>query len=298
MRFHKLYKPNKEFRERTRAAFLAAFREKFPAGRSVVSPAFAYFMRGLAAGVAGVVVFMSASVYADQTNVGPDNFLYPLKRSQEWLNLTLTDAAERPALHLKLAERRLGEIQSVREDHPQSQRIVGLTAELRDEVQRSLPTIENFDVEEVKAIKGGAVETSSSSDRGVTEPIRKKSSGEENKPAASEQIGVPAVVPSEGGSAVPSVKRGDRGSRDIREVPEPVRSRVDDPPSDIYKEIQATTRGKSGDSGSSSNENKRVLICQSWKNLLESELEEVHEVVAEHPNFSQSLRERCPLPGD
>lgn len=293
MRFNKLYKPNKEFHERTRTVFLAAFREKFPAGRPAVSPSFAYFMRGLAVGISGILVFMSASVYADQQNVGPDNILYPLKRSQEWLNLTLSSEVERPAFHLKLAERRLQEIQSVREGNPQSPRIVGLTAELREEVKRSLPTIENFDVDQAGVIHNGDAGTSSSSTE-TTEAAGGTSEEKDNegKFVAPSQSQPPAAAVSSGsGPAVFPAKNNDL--RDVRTGATSTKLRIDAPLSGIRAETSTSDRGKSGDSALPSAEKKRARICLSWKNLLESEFEEVRAVVADRPDFSQSFKEQC-----
>lgn len=142
MKFKDLYKPSPEAFERMRRVFLLAYREKFPS--AVASPwRFGYFVRGLATSAGVIVIFFGLVAYADERNVGPENILYPLKRSQEFLLLNLSNENDKPALHLKFAERRLDEIEHIRESAPENPRIEALTNDLRKEVKNSLNSIRN-----------------------------------------------------------------------------------------------------------------------------------------------------------
>jgi len=137
-----IYKSNKEFKERTKLLFLSATREKFGVFHARPTSAFKYFIRGLASGIAVMLLLISAATYADQTNVGTGNILYPLKRSQEAIKVAFTNQEEKPALHLKLAKRRLDEIKEVKSKNPASPRVAGLVADLKNEVNNSYKTIQ------------------------------------------------------------------------------------------------------------------------------------------------------------
>ncbi|KKW46118.1 MAG: hypothetical protein A3A43_02765 [Candidatus Liptonbacteria bacterium RIFCSPLOWO2_01_FULL_56_20] len=142
MKFYNHFPTPKRTRERVRGIFLSAYTEKFP--MAAVPPhgmKWRYFVRGLATGMAAVIVFVGAGVYADQTNVGPQDILYPLKRSTEALSVTLADDADKPALHLKLAERRLDEIKKVEQTDPESDTLAGLKQDLKKEIEYSLSAI-------------------------------------------------------------------------------------------------------------------------------------------------------------
>lgn len=147
MNFKNPYKPNKEFRDRTKHTFLSEFHKKFPAGGPVPLYAFRYFIRGLATGVAIMILLGAGATYADQKNVGPNNILYPLKRTQETIKLALTKEENKPAAHLKLAERRIEEIRAVRKENPESPKIEKLTQDLQKEVAISFKTLEVIKIE-------------------------------------------------------------------------------------------------------------------------------------------------------
>ena len=147
--FQKLLKPSHDFVRRTGFLFLSAFSQRFGRDLGPATPkVFRYFLRGLASGVALMLVITSSAAYADQKNVGPDNLLYPLKRAQEVVNLTLSNAEEKPVLHLKLAERRLEEIEEVKQKDPSSGKISGLSDDLRKELRNSAGALNGNEVQE------------------------------------------------------------------------------------------------------------------------------------------------------
>lgn len=147
MKLLEYLKPNPEFIEKTKEIFLSEFRAQFPERNRSSYFAFKYFIRGMALGV-GLMVFISgASVYADQKNVGVDNFLYPLKRSYEAINLAFTNKSEEPALQLKLAERRLHEIEEAEKTNPQDPKINELLVDFKRSVSSSLAALNGNDAE-------------------------------------------------------------------------------------------------------------------------------------------------------
>lgn len=141
MKLHR-EKPSPEFVERARRMFLAAYEARFSASRPAVS-GFKYFLRGAAAGIAFMLTISGAAVYADEKNVGPESLLYPLKRSREAVSLALTGEAERPTLHLKFAERRLAELETVKMKNPESPQAARLAADLKDEFQNSFSAFQD-----------------------------------------------------------------------------------------------------------------------------------------------------------
>lgn len=137
-----IYKSNKEFKERTKLLFLSSAREKFGTLQARPSSAFKYFIRGVASGVAFMLLLVSAATYADQTNVGTGNILYPLKRSQEAIKVAFAKQEEKPALHLELAKRRLDEIKEVKSKDPASSKVASLVTDLKNEISNSYETIQ------------------------------------------------------------------------------------------------------------------------------------------------------------
>lgn len=152
--------PQAEFVARTEARFLSAYREQFPHARRPRTRGIVNFARGFAAGIALMAVVSGVAAYADQNNVGPESFLYPLKRSHEAVNITLANDEEKPALHLKFAERRLAEIQQVKTEAPQSPRVAQLTKDLEREVEASLAVLGTNEEKTVKEEKQAEVKTS------------------------------------------------------------------------------------------------------------------------------------------
>ncbi|MBI2033851.1 MAG: hypothetical protein HYT13_02005 [Candidatus Liptonbacteria bacterium] len=151
--FQKLLKPSPDFVRRTGFLFLSAFSQKFSRDSKPEPSAFRYFVRGLASGVALMLIISGGAAYADQRNVGPDNLLYPLKRAQELINLTLSNAEEKPVLHLKLAERRLEEIEEVKQKDPLSGKIFGLSDDLREELHNSVGALNGDEIEDIQVEK-------------------------------------------------------------------------------------------------------------------------------------------------
>ncbi len=138
------FSPSKEFKERTKARFLAAFDARYPTPLRPRTSEFVLAIRALAIvlGIAAVALG-SATVYADTQNVPADNPLYPLKRLGESVQLTLTVPAAKPQLEATLAARRAGEITDLAERHPSSTLLPNLAQDLANAVTASLGGTEN-----------------------------------------------------------------------------------------------------------------------------------------------------------
>lgn len=98
-----------------RQAFLAAYDQKFGA---VAEPSFRFAFAMRMAGGAFVVllgIVGSASVYANAENVPAESPLYSLKRLNESMRLVLASEEDRPHLELELIERRVKEIDALKE---------------------------------------------------------------------------------------------------------------------------------------------------------------------------------------
>ncbi len=153
----RLLRPSRAFVARARIRYLSAYQERYPQAHPQAVPVFRYFSRGLVVGVAVAVLVGGASTYAEQKNVDPTSPLYPLKRSSEAIQLVLTTTAERPALHAKLAERRLGEAEAIRAADPSSLRTAALAVEFRDEMLQSLETMNQIELTSAAMTGNGMV---------------------------------------------------------------------------------------------------------------------------------------------
>lgn len=142
MNLKNIYKPDQKFKAETKSLFLANFSEKF-ANYPKASFAFKYFIRGVGVGVSFAIILSFTAIYADQRNVGPESVLYGFKRSQEAVNLTLSNEEEKPEAHAKLAERRLNEIKAIQNKDPKSPLITGLKNDLAREVKSSIQTLKS-----------------------------------------------------------------------------------------------------------------------------------------------------------
>lgn len=136
--------PSEDFVQKTRIAFLSAFDKSLESRARGRRPA-SYFLRGLATGVASVLVLISGAVYAEQRDVSADSFLYPLKRSYEAVSFSVVSRDDRPALHLEYAERRLLELEDLKSRDATNKQIIPLTADFKKELELSMAV---FDDEE------------------------------------------------------------------------------------------------------------------------------------------------------
>ncbi len=248
-------KPTKEFTEDTKIVFLHAFKEKFP--RAAHSPVgvFLYFVRGMATGLALMIILGGASVYADQKNVGPENILYPLKRSQELLSLVLTNKEERPELHLKFAERRLHEVSEIRKNNPENPKIQNLVKDLRDEVKNSFAAIGN-----------GSDEATNETESDVKPKIKTKDSSKKSEGIEfSLEAPAPAATPSASSGKFRDENEGENEGNKKR---------------DLGKK---TLR-----------QNQKIIpICHSFKGIIEDGGEDIRELIEEHPEFLEKFKRKC-----
>lgn len=136
--------PSKEFKEKAKGRFLAAFDAHYPVPARPRPSEFILAMRALAIVLGCVaVIFGGASVYADTTNVPADNILYPLKRLTESVQLVLTVPSARPQLEATFAAQRAVEISDLAERHPSSTLIPHLENDLNVAVNASIKGAEN-----------------------------------------------------------------------------------------------------------------------------------------------------------
>ncbi len=134
--------PRKEFIEKGREQFLAAFDASALATERMERTAgMAMFFKIGVVAMAVVCVAAGMSVYADTANVSATNPLYPLKRLSENIQLTFTPASQKPRLEATFAVRRVKEIDALRASHPTSTLIPALTDDLDSEISSSLAAI-------------------------------------------------------------------------------------------------------------------------------------------------------------
>ena len=115
MRFNTLIKrirketePNPDFAHHAKERYLALYEAVFPAKNS---PWKVYLMRAASVAAACMVVLGTASVYADQSNVGVQSPLYPLKRVSESVRFAVSSDEKKQELQTELAVRRVEEVE-------------------------------------------------------------------------------------------------------------------------------------------------------------------------------------------
>lgn len=296
-------KPNKEFSEDTKIVFLGAFKEKFPHAARLPVRVFLYFVRGMATGLAVMIILGGASVYADQKNVGPENVLYPLKRSQELLNLVLTNEEERPELHLKFAERRLHEVSEIRKNNPESPKISGLVKDLEAEMKNSLAAIGNGETEEVfKFEEEREIQKPESESTGEKE----REKGLEKDGEARERSQAARVATATVGSAMPAApssaeekKTEEKSGVEARlQVVGVQTSTVSSGMPVAPRAAEKKSEERIGESEviprlSRKIPPKFVPICHSFNSLIESREKGVAKIIAENPGFLQKFERKC-----
>ncbi len=250
MDIKKLSKPNPEFKEKTKILFLSAVREEFGETKNSPSLAFRYFIRGAASGVALMLILGTAATYADQKNVGPENILYPLKRTQEAVKVAFTKEEEKSEFHLELAERRLNEIKEIRNKQPQSPRVVELTQDLKKEVENSFGATKNGGIEALPLIK--------------------------EAPIARVATTVTPTLPVTGLSA-PARTKTSQGEFFMEAVEDEIR-----------KTIHTTSLIKQNRP-----DPKKVVICESWRSLLENDDLAMKYVLNESPKILERFNRKC-----
>lgn len=217
------FSPTKEFKEKAKARFLAAFDARYPAPPPVFArpraPEFILAMRALVIVLAiAAVVIGGASVYADTANVPADNPLYPLKRLDESVQLTLTVPAAKPQLEATLAARRANEIIDLAERHPTSTLLPRLANDLTNAVSASLSGAEN-ETKHAPAISSSAAPTSAST--GTLAPRNVPAEGRVPRFATSTVITPHASTT----FSAPARRIGERSGDGVRDppfVPEPL----------------------------------------------------------------------------
>jgi Domain of unknown function (DUF5667) len=137
-------RPRKEFIERGRERFLAAFDASPLAARADGARGSRVTMFAkLGVGIVAVLcVATGFSVYADTANVSATSPLYPWKRLSENVQLALTiSASQKAQLQATFAVRRAQEIQTLQETQPSSTLIPRLTQDLDSDISNSLSAV-------------------------------------------------------------------------------------------------------------------------------------------------------------
>ncbi|MEK9173624.1 MAG: DUF5667 domain-containing protein [Patescibacteria group bacterium] len=187
MNLKNIYKPDREFKAKTKNLFLAKFTEKFGTFPRT-SFAFKYFARGIGVGVSFAFILGVTAIYADGRNVGPENILYGFKRSQEAVSITFSRDEEKSKAHVRFAERRLNEIKEIQGKNPESPLIMNLKNDLAREIKSSVKTLKSkkdLKFTEKEEVSLGT-DTASPTEGGI-EVSRTNKSGTETPPAKSIQ---------------------------------------------------------------------------------------------------------------
>jgi hypothetical protein len=254
---------DKETDTKIKSVYLQAFREKYG---NALKPnlafafRFRYFVRGAGAGIAFMLIFFAFSTYADQQNVGAGSILYPLKRSQESVRMSLTGAASQPALHLEFAQRRLAEIKDVKSKDPQNPQIKTLNNDLKKEITESIATIQEDVIEATNSIRDIQSGSAASAPNPVAVPIL-------NIPANQITPRYPIV-----------------STASINQVSPPKSPENYNPGGQIN--FEKSDHEKEADK-------KRADICESWTEIIESEEGGVREAISNEPSFVTHFNEKC-----
>ena len=278
MNFRKLYKPDKEFKERNKTIFLSAFKSRF-VGIPQRAPAFRYFIRGAAFGAALVLVLTAGATYADQKNVGATSVLYPLKRTSEAVKVAFTKESEKTEIHLELAERRLKEIKQIREKTPQSPKINSLSKELEKELQESI-----FKIEFHKNLKVEALPTRQMlPDATMKGEIEKKNEHQK----------------SQGASSVP-IPSSTSSGQVIIDDSKPIEMEAEDDQNkgDSRKDVKDELKRREEKSPqlklfSNLLDERQTNACKFWKEIIEEEDFAVTDLVSKTPEITEKFIENC-----
>ena len=255
----KSFKPDQDFKERTKRLFLAAYRDQFPGIDPAVSFGFRfrYFVRGAGAGVAVMLILSGAAVYADQKDVGPENVLYSLKRSSEYVNLAFTSDAEKPTAHLSLANRRLKEIESLEEKNPESPKVAILKNDLELEITNSFKSV-NFE-DSVKDDVPQPLLTKEVEDKNIQTPVEAPRATQPSNNQDDKKEATSAKMQVRGFSAPTA----------------PVQAIT--PETDLLKNL-------------TKNEKE---FCESWSSLLDSKEKTIFETTKKYKEVWEKIKKQC-----
>jgi len=140
--------PDETFIKKTKSRFLAAFDAYY--GTRVVH-GYSATAKVFATVLAAIAIVASASVYADTSNVAPDNSLYSFKRLSERVQLQLTPAARKPQLQATFAIRRMDEISDLQARKPSSTALSALNDDLNAAVNASVSDQASLDAQKGKS---------------------------------------------------------------------------------------------------------------------------------------------------
>ncbi len=269
MNFKNFYKPNKEFKEKTKLLFLSAAQGKFGIAKSGPSPAFKYFIRGVSAGVAVMILLTSAATYADETNVGPNNIFYSLKRAQEAVKTAFTKNEEKPTRHLELAERRLEEIKSIQEGNPESPKISDLSEDFEQEIENSLGAFEKVETE--SKIK----KESESQLKIQKDAANKKSEDKKEKKKNKKDDSPPSLQSFGASSAIENKEKSDGEEEDNR------------------KENKEEVSGSNFIESKNYPLESKTSFCNSWLEILKKGEKTVNRITENDSELINRFNEKC-----
>lgn len=132
------FAPDEAVRERIKAVYTASYRAYSKAVHPRSTRYRWLFARTSAAVGMSVLLFGSATVYAESANVGPSHPLYALKRTGENMQVFAASADQARTLRATFARRRMDEIGQLRHADPKHPKIVDLAKSMGEDISASL----------------------------------------------------------------------------------------------------------------------------------------------------------------
>ena len=308
MRFKKLLKPHPDFAARMKAGNLETFKEKFPEARVATRGAFIYIFRGAMGGVALMVILIGTSVYADQQNVGPSNPLYVFKRSQEAVNLFFVSDGEKPSLHLKLAERRLEELDEVTRENPKSSKVSDLTKDFREEIKNSITTFTKDDRPVSALEQKGERESRDDSEKkqniekenksGKTDSVKEKPRVDLLK--SKDRTMLSPAIPIQGNVSSSGIMLPQQNNKEVEHDGDTKEDRRDvtSTPVKGFSAPSVQSFKTEGEAEDITKEHNIARFCESWVHLTGNNADVMREIIDENPEFLVTLKQKCPNIGN
>ncbi len=283
----KKLEPDSNFIKGAKAQYLSFFESKFPTARNE-RHVFIYAFRGVSAFAAILLILGATSSYAYQKNVEPENFLYPLKISQEKIILSLTGAQEKPIAHLKLAEKRFDELQKLKIKNPESKKIAKLAENMSEELKHSSRVFEiqiktmtasenNTQTQELEKQNQTNKDLSKKQETGVKndDSVNNKDNeeGEDNEKTKSENKSLMSVPPTPGSEKIKDNSDNKETERSLEKKQQ--ETDKTDPKILLEKLI------------------KQQKACKIYEKLIKNNLPEIEKELQEHPDIIKNFEDGC-----
>lgn len=286
--YKKSLEPREKFVRDTERVFISTFKEKFPERAPSHSYVFTYLARGLATSVAVMALAITTSTYANYKNVDASNVLYPLKRLNESIRLSIASDENKSTLHLEFAERRMTELAALKNENMGNGKISELANEAKEEVKKSFATTVTSKSDVVSTAPAAQMKTTRESNEPLShEPIPAK----DDERIRSETI-VPVqeklYAPQAPGTQLPST------IQDTKDIMTPQKQ--------IKVEKQFEKMETSEEIIVAEPQKTRILPttrftrpCETLKRIFESEFSEVQKAVREDLELKIIFEKECLL---